>query len=483
MPLQIRRGSNAQRTGIIFAEGEIVYTIDTKKLYVGDGSTTGGIAIDSTLNYPTQTGNQGKFLTTDGSIVSWASVLPTQTGNNGKYLTTDGSTLSWDTVDALDAFPPQTGNEGKVLTTNGSTVSWSTVNPYPNQGGNQGKFLTTDGTSVNWATVDTYPDQTGNDGKFLSTNGSIVSWTEINLLPNQAGNFNKILRTDGISASWDNQYPVQTGNEGKVLTTNGLTVSWTSVDAFPTQTNNAGKFLVTDGTTVSWTTNLQRDLDLNTYGIVGAGRVEIDGLIHGGDGNFTGALVLNAVGIGSGIQVNGTASAGDTNAFVSVNSARVNKTLLQSGDLLGSYSCNAWNGVDYHKGSVFSGRMATNIVNGDFGVDTIISTLNSDGNYRDFVFKNTGLIEALGFSFAPTPTVAIQAFLPFISTGTLAFDSTRNQLVVDTGAPNGEYITTSVPVPTLATDPGSPGQIAYDATHIYVCIAPNSWIRANASSW
>ena len=49
--------------------------------------------------------------------------LPTQTGNSGKFLTTDGSSASWATVDAL---PSQTGQSGKVLSTNGTTASWET---------------------------------------------------------------------------------------------------------------------------------------------------------------------------------------------------------------------------------------------------------------------------------------------------------------------------------------------------------------------
>jgi len=51
--------------------------------------------------YPTQTGNSGKYLTTDGSTTSWATVdaLPSQTGNSGKYLTTDGSDASWAVLD------------------------------------------------------------------------------------------------------------------------------------------------------------------------------------------------------------------------------------------------------------------------------------------------------------------------------------------------------------------------------------------------
>lgn len=43
MALRIRRGTDAERQTIIFAEGELVYTTDTKLLYIGDGTTTGGV--------------------------------------------------------------------------------------------------------------------------------------------------------------------------------------------------------------------------------------------------------------------------------------------------------------------------------------------------------------------------------------------------------------------------------------------------------
>jgi hypothetical protein len=42
MSLRIRRGTEAQRTGATFDLGEIVYTTDTNKLYVGDGVNLGG---------------------------------------------------------------------------------------------------------------------------------------------------------------------------------------------------------------------------------------------------------------------------------------------------------------------------------------------------------------------------------------------------------------------------------------------------------
>ena len=47
MALQLRRGSSGTRTGIVPADGELIYTTDTKLVYVGDGSTAGGNIISS----------------------------------------------------------------------------------------------------------------------------------------------------------------------------------------------------------------------------------------------------------------------------------------------------------------------------------------------------------------------------------------------------------------------------------------------------
>jgi hypothetical protein len=65
----------------------------------------------------------------DGSTwFSADSEIPSQSGNADKYLTTDGTALSWGEVDAL---PSQTGNDGKYLTTNGTAASWATITTDP----------------------------------------------------------------------------------------------------------------------------------------------------------------------------------------------------------------------------------------------------------------------------------------------------------------------------------------------------------------
>ena len=93
---------------------------------------------------PTQSGNAGLYLTTDGSVASWGSVLPTQTGNSGLYLTTNGSTTQWAAVPSV--IPAQSGLvTNYTLSTTGTSpvwVNWAT--PYT--GG--GLMLTTDGITT-----------------------------------------------------------------------------------------------------------------------------------------------------------------------------------------------------------------------------------------------------------------------------------------------------------------------------------------------
>lgn len=40
-----------------------------------------------------------------------------------------------------------------------------------------------------------------------------------------------------------------------------------------------------------------------------------------------------------------------------------------------------------------------------------------------------------------------------------------------------------VAAPALATSAGVPGQVAFDATHFYVCVAPNTWVRATLATF
>ena len=49
---KIRRGTNSQRKQLIFDQGEVVYTTDTKRVFVGTGFTSGGVVAGSQVHAP-----------------------------------------------------------------------------------------------------------------------------------------------------------------------------------------------------------------------------------------------------------------------------------------------------------------------------------------------------------------------------------------------------------------------------------------------
>lgn len=122
--------------------------------------------------------------TTANITVTEADTLPSQTGQSGKYLTTNGTSASWGTVDAL---PSQSGQSGKFLTTNGTTASWDNApTEIPSQSGQSGKYLTTNGTSVSWSAI-TIPT-VNNATLTIQKNGTSVGTFTANASSNVTAN-------------------------------------------------------------------------------------------------------------------------------------------------------------------------------------------------------------------------------------------------------------------------------------------------------
>jgi hypothetical protein len=74
-------------------------------------------------------------------------------GANGYVLLANSATATGLEWGAYDPLPSQTGNTGEFLTTDGTTTSWEAVSQVPAQAGNAGLYLTTDGSNASWATV------------------------------------------------------------------------------------------------------------------------------------------------------------------------------------------------------------------------------------------------------------------------------------------------------------------------------------------
>lgn len=76
MALRLRRGTNAERQLITPAAGELIYTTDTKSLYVGDGTTAGGVVVQGSGGGASSLNDLNDVTLgsiSDGQVLAWSS--------------------------------------------------------------------------------------------------------------------------------------------------------------------------------------------------------------------------------------------------------------------------------------------------------------------------------------------------------------------------------------------------------------------------
>ncbi len=84
MTLKIRRGTNAERLTITPEEGELIYTTDTKKVFVGDNTTAGGILVTDSGNVSIAA-NGTTSNTSTLNFINTATIAVTVTANGAGY--------------------------------------------------------------------------------------------------------------------------------------------------------------------------------------------------------------------------------------------------------------------------------------------------------------------------------------------------------------------------------------------------------------
>lgn len=189
----------------LYTDGSTAYwntfvTIPTQTGNNGKYLTTDG----SNVSWSTIPAGFANPMTSAGDLIAGtaggaASRLPI--GTNNQVLTVIAGALSWQTP--ATGIPTQTGNQTKFLTTDGTNPSWAQIYQVPTVVGQNAKFLGNDGTNYSWMAVpNVVPDSTGQTGKYLSNNGTNPIWVPYNGLPSLTGNTGKILTTDGITSFW-----------------------------------------------------------------------------------------------------------------------------------------------------------------------------------------------------------------------------------------------------------------------------------------
>jgi len=235
----------------ITTTGQISLTGTLAIQHGGTGASSASVAIANLL--PSQVA--GKFLTTNGTVVSWGDVFPTQASNTGKFLKTDGSTVSWET-------PAGGGTVTSVAIDGADTGLTFSGGPITQDG-----TFTVDGTlaitnggtgaiTASAALANLLPAQTGNSGKILTTNGTAAFWSDTG-----AGSVTSVGASGGTTGLSFGGGPITSSGtltlSGTLALTNGGTGATTASQAvtnlLPPQTGNTGKVLATDGSAVYWT--------------------------------------------------------------------------------------------------------------------------------------------------------------------------------------------------------------------------------------
>lgn len=166
MSLRIRRGNDTARTGITPAEGELIWTVDTKQLFVGDGTTAGGIGTATDASVVKVTGNQSiagnKTFTNSTASTTTTTGAVVVTGGVG----VGGNVNVGGNVGVTGGF-----DAGGVISTGSTAASTSTVT---------GSIVTKGGIGADGAinvggkitTTDTTPSLSASDGALVVAGGA-----------------------------------------------------------------------------------------------------------------------------------------------------------------------------------------------------------------------------------------------------------------------------------------------------------------------
>ena len=385
MPLQIRRGTNAERTAMTqaLAAGELLYVTDTQRIYVGNGSTLGGVAVTGYTNEDAQdavapmlvNGTHSGITFTYGTVEDDSNVinatvdLSTYTGTiaAGSFkgtLVADDSTILVDGVSGRIVGPVYSNVTGDLT---GNTTGYHT-------GDVKGSVFSDDSTLL----VD------GASAK-INLNGTVGG----NVVPDTTSAYD----LGSSSYRFKDLYL-----SGSTIYLGSSTITSTgSVVNLPAGSTIGGQAISADGVVAGSNYNINIVGDDSTL-IVNSYTKAITAA-----GGFTGDLTAdNIYANDSGIGLNLRSKIGNSFCVDYYDGTKDSPVAITAGNNVGAISIKGWNGSIYaFAGTVYADWEATANTASDYPASTLVlvagnntstpttASLNSKGVFNAPVFKAT----------------------------------------------------------------------------------------------
>ena len=427
MSLRIRRGTNSERLTKTFDQGELAWTTDTEKLYVGDGVTLGGkniiqssagtgFVFNSTtqaLEFTVPALNLTTSLVPDS--VTTNHITTGSSGTTFKVVSTAGiqsgmlivasSFLSSQTVTVVvDSQTLTISAAPDVAVVNNTAITFRSPNLYFTnaragqavfdafgRGSNSGiTFAYNAGTNAISATITTgnlLPSQTGNSGKYLTTDGiGGLTWTNPisgnMLLPSEAGQQGKYLKVVNSVPAWSdivldrltvNAYSTILDSFGNLTTPGDIKIP---AGKDIKRDNGSGTYVsITGGlgsVSADTSPSLGGNLSLATRSITGTGSMGITGnIVNTGNAQFTGTIQAT-VGLGANLPLN---------TFGITGSGSINFTgnVTNTGNIVNTGNITGTGNIDRSGNAVFSGTVkAVTGLGGNLSLNSF--NINGTGN-------------------------------------------------------------------------------------------------------
>lgn len=381
-------------------------------------------------------------------------LVPSQTGNSGKYLTTDGTDTSWAT-NPLGTVTSVAATAGTGISVTGSPITTSgtlnITNTAPDQTVvlNSGTGISTSGTYPNFTVTNTAPDQTVSiaNGTGISTTGTYPAFTVTN-----TGVTSAVAGT-GISVS---------GSTGAVTVTNtapdqtvALTGAGTTV-----VTGTYPNFTITsndehDGDVVgpaSATDNALARFDTTTGKLIQNSLVIVDDT-----GSVTGVNSLTA----ESLTVNNNATLGSSNTDTLDVNARITTDLEPNANNAKDIGTSGRNWRDGFFGrtlhTVNIEVSGTTSFDGQQGTNGQVLTSAGTGNTPTWTTPTTGTVTSVS---ATAGTGISVSGSPITTSGTLTITNTAPDQTVAIASGTGISVTGTYPNFTVTnTSPSSGGTV------------------------